>query len=32
MKAQDEEDGTKTIQISEQWWDKLNAVPFVSCK
>jgi len=32
MNAQDKADGAETIEISSQWWDKLNAVPFVSCK
>ena len=32
MNAQSETDRAGTIEISEQWWDKLNSVPFVSCK
>ena len=32
MKVQDEKDHGESIQISDHWWDKLNSVPFVSCK
>ena len=32
MKAQDEAAKQETIEISAQWWDKLNSMPFVSCK
>ena len=32
MKAVGEERLRETIEISEKWYDKLNALPFVSCK
>ena len=32
MKANDETKPHEYIEVSEQWWQKLNAVPFVSCK
>ena len=32
MKANDETKPAEFIEVSEQWWQKLNAVPFVSCK
>ena len=32
MRAQDEERQQETIEISAEWWDKLNSMPFVSCK
>ena len=32
MKVQEEKDQGESIQISDHWWDKLNSVPFVSCK
>ena len=30
MTAQEDGDGANTIEISEEWWDKLTALPFVS--
>ena len=30
MTAQEEGAGADAIEISEEWWDKLNALPFVS--
>ena len=30
MTAQEEGDGGNTIEISEEWWNKLTALPFVS--
>ena len=32
MQANEESKPREYIEVSEQWWDKLNAVPFVSCK
>ena len=32
MTAQQEGEGKDTIEISEEWWNKLNAMPFVSRK
>ena len=32
MKAGEDKDTRENIVISEAWWEKLNAVPFVSCK
>jgi hypothetical protein len=32
MAAQPGDERGETIEISDAWWDKLNAVPFVSCK
>ena len=32
MTAQEAGDGANTIEISEEWWDKLTALPFVSRK
>ena len=32
MSGQADSKEQQTIEISEQWWDKLNNIPFVSCK
>ena len=32
MTAQEAGDGADAIEISEEWWDKLTALPFVSRK
>ena len=32
MNAQTKVDRGNTIEISDSWWEKLNSVPFVSCK
>ena len=32
MKGNEKNEEMECIQISEKWWDQLNAVPFVSCK
>ena len=32
MKADENKEEHENIVISEGWWEKLNAVPFVSCK
>ena len=32
MQANEEAKPKDYIEVSEQWWEKLNAVPFVSCK
>ena len=32
MSAQAESQQKQTIEISDQWWEKLNGIPFVSCK
>ncbi len=32
MTVQEAEDGGDAIEISEEWWNKLTAMPFVSRK
>jgi len=32
MKAKDDENNAQTIEITDAWWEKLQAMPFVSCK
>ena len=32
MAAENEAMQMETIQITEEWWDKLTSIPFVSCK
>ena len=32
MSAQEKPDYGETIEISDKWWNRLNALPFVSCK
>ena len=32
MKAQEEAERGESIEISAHWWEKLNSMPFVSCK
>ena len=30
--AAHQQEAERVMQVSEDWWDKLNAVPFISCK
>ena len=32
MSAQKQTEQAETIEITQEWWNKLNSVPFVSCK
>jgi hypothetical protein len=32
MNAQEKPDHGDTIEMSDKWWERLNALPFISCK
>ena len=32
MTASKEKEAQEVIQVTDEWWDKLNQVPFMSCK
>ncbi len=32
MTVQEDGDGADAIEISDEWWEKLTAMPFISCK
>ena len=32
MSAEQEEEADRGIEITDEWWNKLTACPFVSCK
>ena len=32
MTVQEDTNGADAIEISEEWWSKLTAMPFISCK
>ena len=32
MTVQEDGDGADAIEISDEWWEKLTALPFISCK
>ena len=32
MKAKEEQDDGEAIEVTDAWWEKLNSIPFVSCK
>ena len=32
MTAQEDGDGVDAIEITDEWWEKLQAKPFISCK
>ena len=32
MQAKEDLDDGEAIEVTDAWWDKLNSVPFISCK